>query len=73
MVLKMCLVLVFMLNIFQQTGGLCNQLEVILMTCQQSQKVQKQIDEAIMLMNLENVKVYLSIKYVDIKMSVKNH
>ncbi|CAG2245782.1 unnamed protein product [Mytilus edulis] len=39
-----------------QTGGLCNQLEIILMTCQQGQKVQKQIDEAIMLMNLENVK-----------------
>lgn len=39
-----------------QTGGLCNQLEIILLTCQQGQRVQKQIDEAIMLMNLENVK-----------------
>lgn len=38
-------------------GGLCNQLEVILLTSQNSQKVQKQIEEAVMLMNLENIKV----------------
>lgn len=51
---KIYLYIVFFL---QTVGGVCNQLEVILFTCQSSQKVQKQIDEAVMLMNLENIKV----------------
>ncbi|KAL5007839.1 hypothetical protein ScPMuIL_016645 [Solemya velum] len=44
------------LHTMLQSGGMCYQLEVIVITCQKSQVVQKQIEESSVTLDLENLK-----------------